>query len=74
MNWKAIGIAFICISAIEALVIIQIFSAGYEYIENEAECANVECFDYDAFYYDIDTGVCQCYIDGEVEKSVKVGR
>lgn len=65
-GWKTTAIIFIFLFILETVCFGYLFYVGLEVIKKEAECSNVVCLDYDSFGFDIYTGMCYCYTNGEV--------
>lgn len=67
-KWKNIAIIFIILFAIETLLVIILFSWGWDIMDKESECSINICGEYDSnsFYYDSYEDVCYCYKDNEI--------
>ena len=64
--WKIVAIIFIIISVLLSLLMVYSWHLGGEIMRNEAKCGGVICDGYDAYNYQANTGMCFCYIAGEV--------
>ncbi len=71
--WKVASIILFVILILETSFIVLVFYWGYQEIEIEEKniilenkCAINVCADYDAYWYDTETHLCDCYKDGEI--------
>lgn len=72
-NWKIIAIVFIVLFSIENLIFIWAFFASEKDTKNEALCYTEYCPSpkFDAYAYDIDSGVCTCFKNNQIaEKNI----
>ncbi len=67
-GWKVTAIVFIILLILETLFLIYAYNLGTEDVEKENECIINVCSEYDAYYYDGLTNICECYIDNELVK------
>ena len=73
-KWRNIAIIFIILFALETIYLIWAFSIGNKDIIRENECIANVCGvtvdnpleEYDAYYYDTYTQMCECYKDSEL--------
>ena len=63
-GWKLTAIIFIALFILETIAFIGIASIGMTINQQETECANDICQNYEAFqYYD---STCYCYMNNEI--------
>ena len=76
-GWKALAILLFIVVIIESLIIGWIFKVGFEVIEEEEnaiirenKCIIDVCSStiYDAYNFDDETRICECYTNGVVKK------
>ena len=69
-SWKAAFWIVFVVAIIELLFIGWIFSLGIDATQGEEDCYDNICTqgDYDAYYYDSNSGTCYCYNNNEITK------
>lgn len=67
-GWKITAIIFIVLFILEAALIVWAYQLAIEDVKNESDCAYNICYSYDAYTYNSEWKLCQCY---EGERSVK---
>ncbi|MBU0760324.1 MAG: hypothetical protein KJ600_05110 [Nanoarchaeota archaeon] len=73
VNWKTIAIIFIILFVLETSFFIWAYSLGSKELIRQEQaqlrkerCSIVVCEGYDAFLYDDELRVCDCYLNKEV--------
>lgn len=77
MNWSKIYLVVVTVVAVLGLIstslLVYVFVVGSQALNDEAYCINEVCYDYDVYYFDVNTNYCSCYLDGEIVISKKIG-
>ena len=66
-GWKIATIILGILLILETLVVVWAYNEGTQMIENELECANNICSNYDAYQFDDYTKVCYCFVGDEIK-------
>lgn len=71
-GWSILAIIFITLFILETLFLVYSYGLGAEIVENEKECIAICNENYarqpvnSSGSYDLDQGICYCYINGAV--------
>jgi len=67
-GWRVMAIIFLIVAAVEFLVLVYSYNTGIEIIQNEEYCSASVCDlgGYDAYYYEIETKICYCYLGEDI--------
>lgn len=73
-GWKVLAIILLVLLILETIFIIFIISLGLTVIMDEEKCATEICGDeYTSYFYDENLRICECFINGELDKQEQFG-
>jgi len=73
-GWKITAIIFISLFVLQTMIFIGLLSMGLSIIYKENQCG-MECSNFNdesSYLYDMDSNICECYINNEVVKSMYI--
>ena len=65
--WKVLAIIFIIISCVQGYILYWAWNSGTEMIQLENECSVNVCAEYETYWFDSYSNLCECYIDSVLE-------
>jgi len=70
-NWKITAIVFIILFVLQTVAFGGLLWYGNDIIKKEETCVSL-CNGYDSYYFDEYTNVCECNLDGYVQKQMVI--